>query len=90
MAQVQHLADSRKALAEEIARQEEELGIERERLATRRHELDSITMSLERERASLAEDKREAQRTYNNLSTAERKALSNQQEQQKRLNNAIS
>lgn len=90
MAQVQHLADSRKALAEEIARQEEELGIERERLATRRHELDSITMSLERERASLAEDKREAQRTYNNLSSAERKALSNQQEQQKRLNNAIS
>ena len=90
MAQVQHLADSRKALAEEIARQEEELGIERERLATRRHELDSITMSLERERASLAEDKREAQRTYNNLSTAERKALSNQKEQQKRLNNAIS
>ena len=90
MAQVQHLADSRKALAEEIARQEEELGVERERLATRRHELDSITMSLERERASLAEDKREAQRTYNNLSSAERKALSNQQEQQKRLNNAIS
>lgn len=89
MAQVQHLADSRKALAEEIARQEEELGVERERLATRRHELDSITMSLERERASLAEDKREAQRTYNNLSTAERKALSNQQEQQNRLNKAI-
>lgn len=89
MAQVQHLADSRKALAEEIARQEEELGIERERLATRRHELDSITMSLEKERASLAEDKREAQRTYNNLSSAERKALNNQQQQQKRLNSAI-
>ena len=89
MAQVQHLADSRKALAEEIAHQEEELGIERERLATRRHELDSITMSLERERASLAEDKREAQRTYNNLSTAERKALNNQKEQQNRLNKAI-
>jgi septal ring factor EnvC (AmiA/AmiB activator) len=89
MAQVQHLADSRKALAEEIARQEEELGIERERLATRRHELDSITMSLEKERASLAEDKKEAQRTYNNLSSAERKALNNQQQQQKRLNSAI-
>ena len=89
MAQVQHLADSRKALAEEIARQEEELGVERERLASRRHELDSITMSLERERASLAEDKREAQRTYNSLSSQERKALNNQQQQQKRLNNAI-
>lgn len=89
MAQVQHLADSRKALAQEIAIQEEALGIERERLANRRHELDSITLSLERERESLAEDKREAQRTYNSLSSAERKALNNQQQQQKRLNSAI-
>ena len=90
MAEVQHIADQRKALAEAIVAQEEELGEQREMKAARRHELDSIGLSLERERASLAEDKAEAQKAYNSLSDKERKALKNQKQQQQRLDSAIS
>lgn len=89
MAQVQHVANQRKRLAEEITRQEEELAAQRKLLATRSHELDSIGRSLEEERRSLEEDKREAQRDYNSLDDKEKKALSNQHKQQKKLDSAL-
>lgn len=89
MAEVQHIADQRKALADSIMRQEQALGEQRELLSHRRHELDSITLSLEQERRSLADDKAEAQRSYKQLSDKEKRALKNQQQQQRRLDNAL-
>lgn len=89
MAQVQHVADQRRALAEQIIQQEEELASQRKLLATRSHELDSIGRSLEEERRSLEDDKREAQKEYNSLSDKEKKALSNQRKQQMKLDSAL-
>lgn len=89
MAEIEHIAEQRRSLAQQIALQEEELASQRALLAGRRHELDSIGRSLEEERKALEDDKREAQRSYNSLSDKERKALSNQKKQQQKLDSAL-
>lgn len=89
MAQIQHVANQRKSLAEQILEQEALLAEQRALMATRRHELDSISLSLEEERRALEQDKREAVKDYNKLSERERTALNNQRQQQKRLDSAL-
>lgn len=89
MAQMQHIAESRRALADTIAAQALLIDNERTTLATRSHELDSITTVLERERSKVADTRTEAQRAYNKLSKREKEAISEQRRQQKRHDEAV-
>lgn len=89
MADLQHIADERKALAETIVGQTEEYNKQRDILDVRRRELDSITSVLEDEQAALRADRAEAQREYNNLSSKEKSAVKRQREQQQRLDKAV-
>ena len=89
IAQIQHVAKQRKSLAEAIAEQEILLAEQRELMATRRHELDSISITLEQERKALEEDKREAESDYKKLSEKERSALNDQKKRQRMLDNAV-
>lgn len=89
MAQIQHVADSRRILADTIESQTVVFNKEREELDIRRHELDSVTRILEAERKALKSDRNEAQRSYNSLSKKEKKAITRQREQQKRLDQAV-
>ena len=89
MAEIQHVADSRRRLADTIAAQNIKYAEERAALDKRHSELDSVTRVLEAERKALKADREEAQRSYNSLSKKEKKAITRQREQQKRLDNAV-
>ena len=89
MAELQHIASERKALADTILIQTEEYNKQRAILDIRRHELDSITRALAVEQAALKVDKLEAEREYNKLSSKEKAAVKRQREQQKRLDKAV-
>ena len=87
MAEMQHIADSRKALADSIAIQSARLTEQRATLAVRSNELDSVAQALDRERRELEDDRVAAQRSYNSLSKREKEAI-NQQRKQEKLHNS--
>lgn len=89
MAEMQHVADSRKELADSIAEQSARLEEHRSTLSVRSHELDSVTKALERERRELEDDRVAAQRSYNALSKREKEAINQQRKQEKLHNNAV-
>lgn len=89
MARIQHIADSRRTLADTIEQQSAIYDLKHAELDKRRRELDSVTRALEAERKALKSDRDEAQRSYDQLSKKEKKAITRQREQQKKLDNAV-
>lgn len=89
MARIQHIADSRRVLADTIEMQNEVYDMKYAELEQKRHELDSVTRSLQAERKELESDRKEAQQSYNQLSKKEKRAITRQREQQKKLDNAV-
>ncbi len=89
MAEMQHVANSRKVLADSILQQSDRLTIHRGELAARSLELDSITKALDKERRELEDDRVAAQRAYNKLSKREQEAVNEQRRQEKRHNEAV-
>ena len=89
MAEMQHIADSRRVLADSIALQSKRLEEQRIVLTERSNELDSISRALERERRELEDDRVEAQRSFNNLSKREKEAINQQRKQEKLHEQAV-
>lgn len=89
MAEMQHIATSRRELADSISQQTERIAQHRAVLATRSHELDSVTRALERERRALEDDRVAAQRSYNSLSKREKDAINQQRKQEKLHDSAV-
>ncbi|MBO7198656.1 MAG: hypothetical protein J6V26_01325 [Alistipes sp.] len=89
MAEMLHIAESRRTLADSITLQSERLAQQREVLSARSHELDSVTRALERERRVLEDDRVAAQRSFNALSKREKEAINQQRKQEKLHNNAV-
>jgi peptidoglycan hydrolase CwlO-like protein len=89
VAEIEHIADSRKAVADSIRVQSQRLDAERQILAERTRELDSVTRSLEAERRVLEDSRVEAQRAYNKLSKREKEAIDKQRKQEKLHNEAV-
>lgn len=89
MAEMQHIAESRRALADTIRVQTTLLDHQRAVLDARSHELDSISDILESEHRKLAATRTEAQRTYNKLSKREKEAVNEQRRQQKLHDEAV-
>ena len=89
MAEMQHIADSRRALADTIAVQSTRLEEQRAVLTLRSNELDSVTQALDKERRELEDDRVAAQRSYNKLSKREQEAINQQRKQEKLHENAV-
>lgn len=89
MAEMQHIAESRRVLADSIKVQSVRIEGEREILAIRSNELDSITRALDRERRELEDDRVAAQRSYNNLTEREKRALEEQRKQERLHEKAV-
>ena len=89
MAEMQHVADSRKVLADSIHVQSERLAQRREVLALRSRELDSVTNVLAQERRELEIDMEEAQCSYDALSEREKEAIDEQRKQERLHENAV-
>ena len=89
MAEMQHIADSRRALADTIAVQSTRLEEQRVVLTLRSNELDSVTQALDKERRELEDDRVAAQRSYNKLSKREQEAINQQRKQEKLHENAV-
>lgn len=89
MAEMRHVADSRRRLADSIVVQTARLDEHRTMLATRSHELDSVTRALDKERRELEDDRVVAQRAYNSLSKREKRAIDEQRKQEKLHKNAV-
>lgn len=89
MAEMQHIADSRKLLADSIASQSTRLEEQHLVLTARSNELDSVTMALDKERRELEDDRVEAQRSYNKLSKREKEAINEQRKQEKLHEKAV-
>ena len=89
MAEMQHIADSRRALADTIAVQSTRLEEQRAMLTLRSNELDSVTQALDKERRELEDDRVAAQRSYNKLSKREQEAINQQRKQEKLHENAV-
>ena len=89
MAEIEHIAESRKSLADTITSQSTRLAEERLVLTARSNELDSVTKALDKERRELEDDRVAAQRSYNNLSKREKEAINQQRKQEKLHENAV-
>ena len=89
MAEMQHIADSRRALADTISVQSARLEEQRAVLTVRSNELDSVTKALDKERRELEDDRVAAQRSYNKLSKREQDAINEQRKQEKLHENAV-
>ena len=89
MAEMEHITEQRRALAESIAEQSSKIVTQRQTLQQRQSELDSINRVLKRERRVLEDSRVEAQRAYNKLSKREKTAIDEQRKQQKQYDNAV-
>ncbi len=87
-ANIRRIAEMRAQKADEIASQEQELGEYRAELNRRKHELDSVSLSLASERNALRQDISDVRSRLNKLSANEKKTLSEQNSYQKRLDAA--
>lgn len=88
-AQVEHIAASRKALADTIIAQTALIDTKRAELQERTSELDSVATILKQERRKLEDNRTQAQRTYNKLSKREKAAVDEQRKQQKQYEKAV-
>lgn len=89
MAEIEHITEQRKALADSIAQQSSKIASQRAILQSRVDELDSINRILKRERRILEDSRVEAQRAYNKLSKREKSAIDEQRKQQKQYDKAV-
>ena len=89
MAEIEHITEQRKALADSIALQSSKVASQRAILQSRVDELDSINRVLKRERRILEDSRVEAQRAYNKLSKREKSAIDEQRKQQKQYDKAV-
>ena len=89
MAEVEHIAASRRELADSITSQSTRLAEQRLVLTARSNELDSVTKALDKERRELEDDRVAAQRSYNKLSQREKEAINQQRKQEKLHENAV-
>ena len=89
MAEVEHIATSRREIADSITSQSRRLAEQRLVLTARSNELDSVTKALDKERRELEDDRVEAQRSYNKLSQREKEAINQQRKQEKLHENAV-
>ncbi|MBR4046121.1 MAG: peptidoglycan DD-metalloendopeptidase family protein [Alistipes sp.] len=89
MAEIEHITEERKALADSISCHAARIVEQRETLQRRASELDSIDRVLKRERRVLEDSRVEAQRAYNKLSKREKKAIDEQRKQQKLHDQAV-
>ncbi|MDE6861617.1 MAG: peptidoglycan DD-metalloendopeptidase family protein [Alistipes sp.] len=87
-ANIRRIAEMRAQKVDEIASQEQELGEYRAELNRRKHELDSVSLSLASERNALRQDISDVRSRLNKLSANEKKTLSEQNSYQKRLDAA--
>jgi septal ring factor EnvC (AmiA/AmiB activator) len=88
-AEIEHITESRKALADTILAQTEYLNEQRSLLEQRNHELDSISEVLTLEKRKLEDSRTAAQRAYNKLSKREKEAINEQRKQQKQYDEAV-
>lgn len=89
MAEMRHVAESRRALADSIARHTALIEEQRALHEQRSRELDSISAAIIAERRRLEADRSEAQRSYNTLTRREQQAITQQREQQQLLDAAV-
>lgn len=89
MAQMQHIAESRRALADTIRLQTVLLDEQRALLSVRSHELDSISGVLDAEQSKLSATRNEAKKTFDKLSKREKEAINEQRRQQKLHDEAV-
>jgi septal ring factor EnvC (AmiA/AmiB activator) len=89
MAEIEHITEQRKALAESIAEQSVKIATQRETLQHRVDELDSLNSVLKREKRVLEDSRVEAQRAYNKLSKREKTAIDEQRKQQQQYDKAV-
>ena len=89
MAEIEHITEQRKALAESIAEQSVKIATQRETLQHRVDELDSLNRVLKREKRVLEDSRVEAQRAYNKLSKREKTAIDEQRKQQQQYDKAV-
>ncbi len=89
MAEIEHITDQRKALAESIAEQSSKVATQRETLQQRVDELDSLNRVLKHEKRVLEDSRVEAQRAYNKLSKREKTAIDEQRKQQQQYDKAV-
>lgn len=89
MAEIEHITEERRALADSIASQTARVASQRETLQQKIDELDSINRILKRERRVLEDSRVEAQRAYNKLSKREKNAIDEQRKQQQQYDKAV-
>ena len=89
MAEIEHITEQRRTLAESIAEQSTEIATQREKLQHRANELDSLNRVLKHERRVLEDSRVEAQRAYNKLSKREKSAIDEQRKQQQQYDKAV-
>ena len=89
MAEIEHITEERRALADSIASQTARVTSQRETLQQKIDELDSINRILKRERRVLEDSRVEAQRAYNKLSKREKNAIDEQRKQQQQYDKAV-
>lgn len=88
-ANIKRVAEMRAEKAAEIAAQEQVLGEHRAELSRRKHELDSVSLSLASERSALRQDISDVRSRLSKLSANEKKTLAQQSSYQKRLDSAV-
>lgn len=88
-AEIEHITESRKALADTILAQTAYINEQRVILDQRNQELDSITTVLKQEKRKLEDSRTAAQRAYNKLSKREKEAINEQRKQQKQYDQAV-
>ena len=89
MTQLKRLAEHQQALVDEIKVQQTQLDVERETVRVRQHEIDSIGLILEEEHSQLERDRKDAQKKYKELTSAQQKALAEQARMQKNYDKEV-
>lgn len=88
-ANLRRIADMRAEKASQIEAQEQQLSEQRAELSRRKHELDSVSLSLASERNALRQDISDVRSRLSRLSANEKKTLAEQSNYQKRLDAAV-
>ena len=89
MAEIEHIAKQRRALAESMVEQTMMIASQREQLQCRVNELDSVNSVLKHQHSVLANNKEEARRAYKSLSKREQDAIDEQKKQQEQYDKAV-
>ena len=89
MAEIMHITNQRRALAEAMQEQSSRISAQRDTLQYKVDELDSLNRVLKHEHRTLEESRVEAQQAYDKLSEREKSAIDEQRKQQKQYDKAV-